>query len=58
MKYDKQITVNLGNYESLKVGVSDAPSFEECDKILIAELKSRGVFVDKKIRTALGWLER
>ncbi len=48
MKFEKVITVNLGNYESLKLGVSDADSFLDCSIALNAELarleiKARGV---------------
>jgi len=55
--FNKQITVNLGNYESLKLGVSDAPSFGECDKMIISELKNRGISVSEKVHRMLGWLE-
>ena len=38
MKFDKQVTLNLGNYESLKLGVGDADSFEQCDEQISKEL--------------------
>jgi len=58
MKYEKVITINIGNYESLKIGVGDAPSFEECDKALIEHIKYMGISVDKKIHQALMWSEK
>lgn len=42
MKYEKVITVNL-NYESAKLGVSDADSFESCDTELDKELARLGL---------------
>jgi len=38
MKFDKQVTLTLGNNESFKIGVSDADSFEQCDEQLSKEL--------------------
>jgi len=58
MKYEKMITVNVGNFESIKIGVSDAPSFDECNKILIEHLKDLGISVDKNIHKALDWKEK
>jgi hypothetical protein len=58
MKYDKMITVNIGNFESIKIGVSDAPSFADCDKTIIEHLKHLGIAVDKNIHQALKWAER
>ena len=53
--YSKAVTINLGNYESLRIGVSDAPSFEECDNAIISHLKIEGIEVDETIRRALLW---
>ena len=55
MKYEKAITINLGNYESLRLCVSDAPSFEECDKEIKYELNKLGIEVDEHIEKALSW---
>jgi hypothetical protein len=55
MQVEKTITVNLGDYQSLKIGVSDAPSFEEADKILISELERLEITASDKIRKALHW---
>ncbi len=41
--FDKRITVNLGGYESVALGVSGLGSFEECDDLLGAELAKLGV---------------
>ena len=55
MKYEKAITINLGNYESLRLCVSDAPSFEECDKTIKNEINRIGLEVDEHILQALEW---
>ena len=55
MKYEKSITINLGNYESLKVGVSDAPSYEECDKAIKDHLKELSISIDKTIERCIKW---
>jgi len=55
LKYEKAITINLGNYESLRLCVSDAPSFEECDKEIKYELNKLGIEVDEHIEKALLW---
>jgi len=57
MKFEKNITLNLGNYQSLKLGVSDAPSFEECDQFLIKELIRLGQNVDDRVHMVLKWEE-
>jgi len=31
MKFQKSITVNLGNYQTVKLEVVEADSFEQCD---------------------------
>jgi len=49
--------LNLGNYQSLKLGVSDAPSFEECDQFLIKELIRLGQNVDDRVHMVLKWEE-
>ena len=40
VSFSKKVVVNLGNYESLALEVSECPSFEVCDKILDNELKN------------------
>lgn len=37
-KMNKSITVNLGNYQTLRMEVIEANSFEECDILLKAEI--------------------
>jgi len=37
-KFAKKVVVNLGNYETLALEVSECSSFLECDEILDAEL--------------------
>jgi len=43
MKFEKVITVHLGNEELLKIGVSECDSFIECDKRLFVELEVLGL---------------
>jgi len=38
MKFDKQVTINLGDNESLMIRVSGADSFEQCDEQISKEL--------------------
>jgi len=38
MRFDKKVMLNIGDSESLIIGVSDADSFEQCDKQLLKEL--------------------
>ena len=54
----KQLTINLGQYESLKLGVEAAPNFELADDIMISEIKRLCLPVDKKIRQCLQWKEQ
>jgi len=54
MKVSKSVTVNLGNYESLKVGVEDTATYEEADEIIIAELIRLEIAVSSKIQHVLG----
>ena len=58
MKFDKSVKVNLGNYQSIGLGVSDAPSFEECDRVIVEELLRMDIAVDERVHRALGWLEK
>jgi hypothetical protein len=55
MRVEKTLTINIGNYESLKLGILDAPTFEDADKALIAELERLKIPVDSKIKQALSW---
>lgn len=43
MNFDKEIVVNLGNYESLKLRVNGAESFQDCDCELNMELARLGL---------------
>jgi len=55
MKVEKAIVVNIGNYQSLRLGVSDAPSFEDCDQVIIAELERLRLPINDKVTKALAW---
>ena len=55
MQVEKSITINIGQYQSVKLGVSGAPTYEDCDKILIAELERLRLPVSKKIQQVLLW---
>lgn len=34
----KEIVINTGNYQSVRLGVLDALSFEECDTLIKSEI--------------------
>ena len=55
MKYEKSITINRGDYRSLKVGVTDAPSYEECDRAIIDHLNELSIPIDDEIKRCLAW---
>jgi hypothetical protein len=49
MKFQKEVLINTGNYENVKIGVSDADSFEEIDFFIDREIKRIGI--DRQIKT-------
>ena len=55
MKVNKQVTINLGQYESLKIGVEEAANYEQADDAIITELKRIDIPVSKKIFQCLQW---
>lgn len=57
MKVSKQLTINIGGYESLKVGVDEAPTFEDADAVIIAELQRIQIPISDKIRKCIQWKE-
>lgn len=38
MKVEMSVTINIGNYENIKIGVSEMDSFAEAEKALRVEL--------------------
>ncbi|MFW6122491.1 MAG: hypothetical protein ACOC80_16540 [Petrotogales bacterium] len=38
MKYSKEIVLSIGPYKTMRIAVTEASSFEECDKELKNEL--------------------
>jgi hypothetical protein len=57
MKVVKSLTINLGGYESLKIGVEQAPTYEDADRVIISELKRLDIPVSSKIRQCITWTE-
>jgi hypothetical protein len=62
MKYEKGVTINLGNFQTYKIAVSEAPSFEECSKKIIEELRQMQKKIDNSIAYAnieqvIEWLQ-
>ena len=55
VKVTKQLTINLQQYESLKIGVEDAPSFQDADQVIKSELDRIGIPVSEKIKQCLCW---
>jgi len=54
IKFEKSVTINLGNYNSMKVGVTEAGSFEECDIEIKKHLLGLKIDIEKPIGMALG----
>jgi hypothetical protein len=57
MKFQKQLTINIGGYESIRLGIEDAPSYEDCDKALTAELHRINIPLSNKIKQCIHWPE-
>jgi hypothetical protein len=38
MKYNKELTLSIAPYKVIKIGITDAESFDACDKELWKEL--------------------
>ena len=55
MKVSKVLTINLGQYQSLRIGVDDAPSFSDADSCIISELERLKLPVNSKIKQCLQW---
>jgi hypothetical protein len=55
MKVNKMITVNIGNYQTVRVGVESAPSFAAADAVLIREIRRLKLPVDQKVKQCLLW---
>jgi len=55
MRYSKLLTINIGGYESIRLGVENAATFEACDAAIIAELQRIDIPVSKKIQQCLQW---
>ena len=53
MKYEKSITINMGNYNSMRIGCTEADSFEEIDVELAKEIKKMGIDVPLGIKHVL-----
>jgi hypothetical protein len=53
MKVSKNLTINLGCYESLKLGVEEASSYQDADNIILEEINRLDIPVSKKIRQCL-----
>jgi hypothetical protein len=57
MKVSKMIVVNIGNYQSIRIGVDDCPSYAVADGVLIRELERIQIPIDSKIKQAILWDE-
>jgi len=57
MKFEKGVVCNLGTYQSLRLSITDAPSFQACDKLIIEELKRLDIPVNDRIKNVLKWNE-
>jgi len=58
MKFEKTLTMNLGHYESLKLGVSDASDFAAADAKLCEELQQINLpHISNNIRRAINYTQ-
>ena len=53
MKYEKSVTINLGNYNSVRIGVTEAESLEAADREIRAHLAERKIDVSKIVLGAI-----
>jgi len=57
MKYSKELTLSLAPYKVVKIGITDAESFADCDKELWKELNRHPdikILNQEEIRKVLG----
>ena len=50
--------INIGQFQSVRICVSEAPSFEDCDQSLISELERIKIPLNEKIKQAIQWEEK
>lgn len=53
MKVSKQIVINIGNYQSLRLGVEDVPNYTIADAVITREINRLKLPVDQKIKQVL-----
>ena len=53
MTVSKQVAINLGGYESLRLS-AEGETFEVCDRQLIDEVNRLGIPISKRIKQSLG----
>ena len=53
MKFELCVTINLGNYQSVKLGVNDCNSFDEAVGLLREQVLEKKYPVDRQIRKIL-----
>jgi len=54
MKFEKGLKINLGGYQSLNLSVSDAESWDDCDKTIWEHIKQRNIKVNDDVLKLLG----
>lgn len=54
MKFTKAVTLNMGSYESLRLEVSEADSFQQCDEELLDEAMRIDISVAEELKRMLG----
>lgn len=54
MRFEKAVTLNLGSYESVRLAVSDAESFQDCDAELLNEAMRIDPHLSEKLKRMLG----
>jgi hypothetical protein len=53
MKFTKAVTLNMGQYQSLRLEVSEAESFQHCDEELLCEAMRIDESVAEKMQRML-----
>lgn len=53
MKYEKTLTINLGDYNNVKLTVSECDSFDNCNKALVWEIMNNNIGINKVIASCI-----
>ena len=57
LKVGKSLTINIGQYQALRISVEDVATYDEANAVLIDEINRLKIPVNKRIRQCLEWNE-